>query len=70
MLNVQWATSQENLFAKLDLTASSVHTKEEQLWGLLRTVEQVIQDSQQTDDTNEEPTSMKPQVFLVNGLKV
>ena len=56
--DLQWTAIEEKILGKLDLTASSVITKEEQLRRRLKTVEQAIQDSQQTDQPAEDPPAM------------
>jgi hypothetical protein len=47
---LQWAAIQEKIVDEVDLTASSVLAKEEQLRRRLRTLEQAIQESQQAHD--------------------
>ena len=54
----QWACIQSKITATLDLTESCVNAKAEELRRRLRTVEQSIEDSQQTVQENEEPNDM------------
>jgi hypothetical protein len=54
----QWVAINDHILGKLDLTASSVNAKEEELRRKLRTVEEAIQHSQQADQTaGEEPAA-------------
>jgi hypothetical protein len=55
---LQWVAIQENIYSTMDLTENSVNAKEEQLRRRLKTVEQAIQDSSQTVQVDEEPTTM------------
>jgi hypothetical protein len=51
----QWVAIHDNILGKIDLTASSVNAKEEQLRRKLRTIEKDIHESEQTgEEANEE----------------
>jgi hypothetical protein len=55
---LQWEVIQKQILNQVDFTASSVLGMEEMIWRRLRTVEQAIQVSQQTDGpVDEEPST-------------